>query len=109
EVFAGPEDRLDALAQGSELRSLSGFVFAARAHDRGVQFADGSGEVAACAAFVAQQRFAAATAATGEHLEADVALVALWRCERERSGRAVRGEDRVQPKPPEVARMAGGA
>jgi len=59
EVFAGPEDRLDALADRREMEPSSGFVFAARPHDRGVQFADFEREVAAGVALVAQQRFTA--------------------------------------------------
>src|ERR1019366_5343628 len=107
EVFEGPEDRLDALADRREMRSRSGFVFAGRAHDRGVEPADLEREVAAGVALVAEQRLAARAAGAGEQLEADFALIALWRGERERSWGAVRGEDRMQPEAPEVAGMTG--
>src|SRR6266536_709656 len=44
QVFAGPEDRLDALADRRELKTLAGFVFAAGTDDCGVEFGDGLGE-----------------------------------------------------------------
>src|SRR4051794_13403818 len=58
EVFAGPEDRLDALANGSQMRAVAALVLAARTHDRGVALADGGGERAARVALVGEQRFA---------------------------------------------------
>src|ERR1019366_1573150 len=101
EVFEGPEDRLDALADRREMRSMSGFVFAARPDDRGVQFTDFEREVAAGVALVAQQDLAAVPAGAGEQLEAHFALITLGRGERKRSGRAIRCEDRMQPQAPE--------
>ena len=103
EVFAGPEDRLDPLLDRRQVRSLAGFVFAPRADDRGVEFADGLGECAAGVALVAEQGFAAGSVAAGEQLEADFTLVAFGRAEFERSGSTVGSEDRVQPETPEVA------
>ena len=44
QVFAGPEDRFDPLADRGEVRSLSGLVFAAGADDRGVEQLDVGGE-----------------------------------------------------------------
>src|SRR5512134_1833586 len=45
QVFAGPEDRLDALADRRQMRSGVGLVFASWAHDRGVALADGGSEL----------------------------------------------------------------
>src|ERR687890_751187 len=45
QVFAGPEDRLDPLAQRRQMRAAGGFVLASGAHDRGVARGDGGGEV----------------------------------------------------------------
>src|SRR5579871_3436890 len=107
EVFEGPEDRLDSLADRRETRSSARFVFAARTHDRGVQFVDLAGEVAAGVALVAQQRLAAGASGASKQLKADVALVTLGRGERKRSRRAVRCEDRMQAKAPEEPGMTG--
>ena len=95
--------RLDALADRREVRSVAGLVFAAGPDDRGAELGDGGGELAAGVALVAQQHLAAVAAAAGEQLEADVALVDLWARRASALWGAVRGEDRVQPKPPEVA------
>src|SRR5512147_314115 len=63
QVFAGPEDRFDALADRRQVRPVVGFVLAAWAHDRGVALADGGGELAAGVALVAEQRLAAVASA----------------------------------------------
>src|SRR3990172_2966420 len=65
QVFAGPEDRLDALADRREMKSRPGFVFAAGTDDCGVEFADGLGEFAAGVALVAQERLAPGAFAAG--------------------------------------------
>ena len=103
QVFAGPEDALDALADRREVRAVAGLVFAARPDERGVAFADFGGEVAAGVALVAEQRLAAVAADAVKELEADFAFVDLRRGELQRSRGAVGGEDRVQPEAPEVA------
>src|SRR3954453_22188749 len=77
QVFAGPEDRLDALADRREMRSVVRFVLAPRTHDGGVAFADRGGERATGVALVAEQRLAAVALAAVQQLERDVALVAL--------------------------------
>src|SRR4051794_19418114 len=105
EVFAGPEDRLDPLADRREMRAAAAFVFASWAHDRGVALGDGGGKGAAGVALVAQQRLAAAALAALKQDERDVALVDLGRGEFQRARGAVGREDRVQPKAPEIARM----
>src|SRR5450830_904073 len=47
QVLAGPEDRLDALADGRQVRAEARLVGALRAHDRGAQFGHGRRELAA--------------------------------------------------------------
>src|SRR5665213_2249491 len=46
EVFAGPEDALDALADRCEVRTLAGFVFAPRPNERGAAVGVLGGELA---------------------------------------------------------------
>src|SRR5579871_4538470 len=103
QVFAGPEDALDALADRREVRPVAGLVFAARTDERCVTARDTLGEVAAGVALVAQERFAAVASDAVKEPQADFAFVDLWRCQRQRPGGAVGGEDRVQPEPPEEA------
>ncbi len=103
DVFAGPEDALDALADRRQVRPAAGLVTSAGPHDRGVQFADGCGERAAGVALVAEQDLAALAATAREQPERDVALVDLWRGECQGAWCAIGREDRVQPKPPEIA------
>lgn len=45
QIFAGPEDGLDAPADGGEMRTLSEFVFSFRPHDDGPQALDSFGEL----------------------------------------------------------------
>jgi hypothetical protein len=106
--FAGLEDRLDALAGRREMGAAAGFVFAAGAHDRRVEVGELGFEVLAAKVFVADQdqHLAGLACAARDHLQADQFLVDLGRGQRERSGRAVQGEQGVQPKAPEVAGMA---
>src|SRR3954469_17767576 len=47
QVFGGPEDGLDALADGSDVGAVVGLVGAPRAHDGGAHDRDGGGELAA--------------------------------------------------------------
>src|ERR1700724_2715051 len=53
DVLAGPEDRLDPLADRSEMQGAVGLVFSSRPEDRGVEVSDRLGEVAARVALVA--------------------------------------------------------
>jgi hypothetical protein len=101
EVFAGPEDALDALADRREVRAVAGLVFAARSDERGAAVGDLGGELAAGVALVAEQCFVAVAVGAVEEFEADFAFVDLRRGELQRSRGAVGGEDRVQPKAPE--------
>ena len=84
EVFARPEDRLDSLPDRREVWALTGLVSAARTHDRGVEGADGAGEVAAGVVLVADDGFASVTDAALQQGESDLAVVALGRGERDR-------------------------
>src|SRR5437667_3346349 len=53
QVFAGLEDRFDALTDWCEVGAAGGLVFAARADDRGVECGGGGFELAAGVALVA--------------------------------------------------------
>jgi hypothetical protein len=64
QVFAGPEHRRDALADPGEVEACSGFIFAAWADDRGVQFAHLERKFPAGVTLVAEQCLAAVTATT---------------------------------------------
>src|SRR5271170_3999625 len=46
QVFAGPEDALDAFADRREVGSFAGFVFAARSDERDAALGDFGGELA---------------------------------------------------------------
>jgi hypothetical protein len=77
DVFGGPEDRFDALTDRREVRSLTGLVFAARAHDGGLAPGDLVCELASGVALVADQGYrAVASDAVQEH-QPDVSFVAL--------------------------------
>jgi hypothetical protein len=102
DVLAGPEDALDALAYRCEVRSTTGLVSAAGSEDRRVQLAGLGGELASGVALVADQCHRAVTAAASQQLDRDLTLILLGRGERERSGRPIEREDRVQPEPPEI-------
>src|SRR5260370_30445668 len=107
EVFAGPEDRFDPLADRREVQTVGGFVFSAGPDDRRVALGDLGGELAAGVALVTQEGLTAFALAALQQHEADLALVDLRGGELERAGGAVRGEDRVQPESPEEPGMAG--
>src|SRR5579859_2730200 len=66
ELFAGPEDRFDPLADRRQVRTATGLVFAARANDGRAEFADCGGELASGVALVAKQSFAAGAWAAGQ-------------------------------------------
>src|SRR5689334_25390033 len=71
QVFAGPEDRFDPLADRREVRPGSAFFLAAGAHERGLALADGGSETAAGVAAVAEQQLAAVSPAAVEQDQAD--------------------------------------
>src|SRR5450756_485019 len=106
QLLAGPEDRLDALADGGQVRTVARLVLARRAHDEGAHLGDGGREVAPGVALVADEH-RAATAATREQLEADLAFIAPRIGQGERPGRPVGGGQQVQAQAPEPARVGG--
>src|SRR3954451_13155213 len=106
DVFGGPEDAFDALADRREVRSGAGFGFAVRAQDQGADFANAGFEGAAGVALVTDQGLSASPAA-GEHPQRDLTLIDLGRGQLQSARGAVRGEDRVQPEAVEEAAVAG--
>src|ERR1700678_4112961 len=63
EVFAGPEDRFDPLADRREVRTATTFVFAVRTHERDAALVDRGGELTAGVSLIAEQYLAAVAAA----------------------------------------------
>src|SRR3954467_5708117 len=108
-VFGGPEDRLDPLADRGQVRPSSRFVFASRAVDRRVQRLQIDLELAAAEVLVTDddQHLAGLALAARDELQADGLLVDLRRGERQRPRGAVQREQRVQPKAPKEAAVAG--
>src|SRR5271155_4217675 len=101
DVLAGPEDRLDALADRREVWAFSGLVFASGSDDRGVHRTYLACELSPGVALIADQGRRALAVGARQELEGDLALIAFGRGHRESSGGPVGGEDRVQPKTPE--------
>src|SRR5450830_611486 len=94
QVLAGPEDRLDALADGGQLRAAAGFVLARRPDDRGAQLGHPGRELTPGVALVAEQGLAARPLAAGEQLEATFRCCACASCcgrtaRRQRSSRSM--------------------
>src|SRR5215218_5077748 len=52
QVFGGPEDRLDALADGLDVWAGLGFIGASGADQRGAEVVEGSGELTAGVALI---------------------------------------------------------
>src|SRR5512144_3298076 len=109
DVLAGVEDRFDALAQRCQVRAAAALVGAAGAHDRRAELGELGFEVLAAEVLVADQdqHLAALALAARDQLQADELLVDLWGGQRERPGGAVGRKQRVQPKAPEEAAVAG--
>jgi hypothetical protein len=107
QILAGPEDGLDPLADGRKMRTLAGFVPAVGSNHRGPQILGSSGELPTGVTLVAQKDFPAWAVAASQEFETHLPLIALRRSQRQGSRGAVRGEDPMQPKSPEVTGMAG--
>jgi len=107
DVFAGPEDGLDALADGGEVQRAAGLVFAQRTGEQDLEFIHRRGELPPRVALVADHDVPAVPRALGEKFKTHLPFVPLGRGETEGPGRPVRGEDGVQAKTPEVAGMGG--
>src|SRR5271165_504266 len=105
-ALAGPEDRLDALADRRQVRSWAGLVLAAGPEDRRVELVNGLCECSPGIALVADQRLATRSTGPPEQFQGDVALVAFGGGDGHRPGCAVRREDAVQAKTPEEAAVA---
>src|SRR5579862_934438 len=72
DVFAGLEDRFDALPDRGEVWAAGGFVFAAGPHDCGVEFGGVLFELAAGVAFVADHEQVPVSLAALQESEADI-------------------------------------
>src|ERR671925_2228012 len=109
DVFGGPVDRLDPLADRREVQALAGLVFAAWAMDRDVEGGEVGFELLAAEVLVADQReeLAGLSLAARAQLQADLLLVDLRRGQCHRPGGAVHREQGVQPETVEVAAVAG--
>src|SRR5919108_2880994 len=109
DVFGGPVDRLDPLADRREVQALAGLVFAAWAMDRDVEGGEVGFEPLAAEVLVADQReeLAGLSPAARDQLQADLLLVDLRRGQCHRPGGAVHREQGVQPEAVEVAAVAG--
>ena len=86
EVCAGPEDRLDPLADRREMRLGSALVFAARAGECRVTVAEGRREPAAGVSLVVEQGIARVALAAFQQNQAALALIELGEHGSERSG-----------------------
>jgi len=106
QILAGPEDRFDALADGSQVGAASGIVPSRRTHDEDAVLGGGGGELAPGVALVADQDLAAVRRAP-EELERHLAFAAGGIGERERPGRAVGSSQQMQAQAPVPARVSG--
>src|ERR1700737_1758733 len=109
DVLRGPKDRFDPLADWREVRAASFLVFASGTQDRSFELRELGFEVLAAEVLIADQddRSSWLAFAAGDHLQADELLVDLRRGQRQCPGGAVRREQGVQSKSPEVAAVAG--
>jgi hypothetical protein len=105
QVLAGPEDRLDPLADRRQVRAPAALVGALGAHHEYAEACGLGGEGTAGVALVADQDPAALNGAL-EELEGDLALAAPWIGERERPRRPIGSSQAVQTKAPVPARVA---
>jgi hypothetical protein len=107
DVFAGPEDRFDALPDGSQMRTFSRLVFALGSSHRSLQVFDRSGELPARVPFVAQEGFVSLPSAASKEFRPDLPLIPFGRAIGKGSRSPVCGKYGVQPHAPEVAGVAG--
>lgn len=107
DVLEGPEDGLDPLAKGGEMRPLSWLVFSLWTDVACLKTPDRPGELFTRVALVGKKDLPAFSPAARQEFEPHLPFIALGRGERERPGSAVGGEDGMQPDSPEVAGVAG--
>ena len=79
DVLAGPEDRLDALADGRQVRTLSGLVLAAGPHHAPVKVLGRPGDFSAGVSLVVKERLPAPAPAAGKEGKAHLLLISLGR------------------------------
>src|SRR5450759_1064103 len=109
DVLAGPEDRLDALADRREVRATAGLVLAPGTHDPRVEVGEFGFEVLATEVLIADhdQHLAGCSLTASDHLQAHQLLVDLRRGQHQCSGGAIQREQGVQPETPEVTAVTG--
>src|SRR6202012_5626047 len=103
-AFAGPEDRLDPLAQLAEGAKPRGLTLAVRTAQLTAQAADELLKLRAGEAFVGQEEVAVQVQPV-EHLPGALTLPAVGREELKADGHSVRGAEQVEAVAPEVAAM----
>src|SRR5665811_977782 len=106
-ALAGPEDRFDTLADGGEVRSLSGLVFSLRPHQSGPEALDSFCELPPCVALIPQEDLPALAHGAGQEFQTHLPLVPFGGGQAQGTGGAIRSEDGVQTKAPEVAGVRG--
>ncbi len=105
--LGGPKDRLDPLSDRGQAQTGTGLVAAHGPHDPGPQPAHAGGELATRVALVADERQRIRAAHAPHQLQAHLALIARGMSQGEGARGAVGGEDRMQAKSPEPARVRG--
>src|SRR5271167_188049 len=106
DVLAGPEDRLDPLADRCEVWAAPALVLASGSDDGGVHLSEMACELSPGVALVADQGHAALTAGARQEFKGDFALIAFGGCHGDSSGGAIGREDRVQAKTPKETAVA---
>ena len=107
QVLAGPEDRLDALADRSQMWSSLLLVDPRRADDARAQLFDPPGEIPAGVPLVADDGLPTFDGSRQED-ERHLPLRSVGRSELDGARGAVRAAGEMQPTPPEIARVAAG-
>ena len=108
DVFGGPEDAFDPLADRRDVRATAGFVLAEGPDDRGAEFQGVCLEVAAGVALVTDHGHVSAVLDTRKECQRNVAFPCFGAGELQGARGAVRGEQAVQPEAPEEPAVTGG-
>jgi hypothetical protein len=107
QILAGPEDRLDPLTDGGEMRAFLFFVGPSRPSDGPTELLDFAGEVLAGIPLVTDDGFSAPKR-SGQDAKSHLSFRPVGRGEFGSSRRAVRGTNQVEPAAPEEAGVAAG-